>query len=179
MIQSLLLALFSIQSTLSPEASPKDQLKYESKTAAYSINLPREWKATADKKIYTQDGHPLLVDLWAIESDKHISLEIIINHAIAEENQTIAKQPDLTRISQFIDTYKVQESNEISIDGLPAIRHVITYHDTIEFAKVQYVVLANRLIYEITFTIPNSELQQNKTYLDRIVKSIRFVKNGK
>lgn len=179
MIKTLLLALFSIQSTLTPETPQKDQLKYESTTAAYTIYLPRAWKATADKKIYAQDGQPILLDLWAIEPDKHISLEIIVNHAVAQENQAISSQPDLKKISQFIDNYKVQESKEISIDGLSAIRHIITYTDTIEFVKIQYVVRSNRLIYEITFTMPNSELQQNENYIDQIVKSIRFIKNGK
>jgi len=178
MIRSLLLALFSIQNALTGEASLKDQLKYESKTASYSIMLPREWRATADKKIYDPDGHPVIVDLLANAPDRHISLEIIVNHAVAEENTT-KKQSELKSISQFIDNYKVEESSEIILDGLPAMRHLITYNDKIEFAKLQYLITYNRLVYEITFTMPKSELEQNKEYVEKIVKSIRFVKNEK
>ncbi len=178
MFQTLLLALFSIQSAFIGETPSKDQLKFESKTAGYSIMLPREWRATADKRVFSQDGRPIIVDLWANEPQKHISLEIFVTHVVVEENPASAEAV-LKDISQYIGTYKVEESNQVTLDGLPAAYHVITYNDVIEFAKVKYVVTSNRQIYAITFTMPKIVLEQNKQYIEHIIKTIHFEKHEK
>jgi len=145
--------------------------------AGFEVKFPEGWDIK--RGVMGAD----VIALAPSDSDEDLFRENVnIIHADLEFpiTQDEYSKINMTRLEELLTDYDLEESDDVDVDGIQSKRLIYTHRMGVVNAKVmQYLILVGSNAYVITFTTDPKMFDQYRGVFDEIMKTFKFVKDGK